>query len=156
MPRLPPPKAMAIHSGPTGGPSSASPGSEFSSSAASLADPYYMPVLESSEDDLGVASYDPTTEGDDDAEEEFTLKSEPQDDDDLLASIKDDYESELSPVDAQVNTPNRRRGRPRKELIPEPVLSKAPKPRSKTGCKTCRKRKKKCDEGRPGCTLRIS
>ncbi|KAL2063919.1 hypothetical protein VTL71DRAFT_4413, partial [Oculimacula yallundae] len=46
----------------------------------------------------------------------------------------------------------RPRGRPRKH--PKPTaesLSKAAKGRSKTGCITCRKRKKKCDEAKPGC-----
>ncbi|KAF3908897.1 hypothetical protein AA313_de0206434 [Arthrobotrys entomopaga] len=46
----------------------------------------------------------------------------------------------------------RPRGRPRKNPPnpPEPK-SKVAKGRSKTGCLTCRKRKKKCDEGKPEC-----
>ncbi|KAJ6255933.1 hypothetical protein Dda_9224 [Drechslerella dactyloides] len=46
----------------------------------------------------------------------------------------------------------RPRGRPRKNP-PNPPESKtkATKGRSKTGCLTCRKRKKKCDEGKPDC-----
>ena len=46
----------------------------------------------------------------------------------------------------------RPRGRPRKHPItPVAVASKITKGRSKTGCITCRKRKKKCDEAKPRC-----
>lgn len=48
----------------------------------------------------------------------------------------------------------RPRGRPRKHpLTPAVSASKVTKGRSKTGCITCRKRKKKCDEAKPRCTL---
>lgn len=48
--------------------------------------------------------------------------------------------------------PKRPRGRPRKHPI-NPIVSasKITKGRSKTGCITCRKRKKKCDEAKPRC-----
>ncbi|KAL2019926.1 hypothetical protein VTK56DRAFT_9018 [Thermocarpiscus australiensis] len=46
----------------------------------------------------------------------------------------------------------RPRGRPRKHpLAPSTVTNKVTKGRSKTGCLTCRKRKKKCDEAKPRC-----
>ncbi|KAI5456425.1 fungal-specific transcription factor domain-containing protein [Mariannaea sp. PMI_226] len=46
----------------------------------------------------------------------------------------------------------RPRGRPRKHpLPPAPGQGKITKGRSKTGCITCRKRKKKCDEAKPRC-----
>lgn len=45
---------------------------------------------------------------------------------------------------------NRGRGRPRKHPVRDLVKS-SPKGRSKTGCFTCRKRKKKCDEAKPAC-----
>lgn len=46
----------------------------------------------------------------------------------------------------------RPRGRPRKHpATPAPGQSKVTKGRSKTGCITCRKRKKKCDEAKPRC-----
>ena len=49
--------------------------------------------------------------------------------------------------------PKKRRGRPRKNP-PSPAnsMAKVAKGRSKTGCLTCRRRKKKCDEGKPACT----
>lgn len=46
----------------------------------------------------------------------------------------------------------RPRGRPRKHpLTPVVNTNKVTKGRSKTGCITCRKRKKKCDEAKPRC-----
>ena len=50
--------------------------------------------------------------------------------------------------------PKRGRGRPRKHpLVPVGAVQKVTKGRSKTGCITCRRRKKKCDEERPECWL---
>ncbi|KAL1854147.1 hypothetical protein Plec18167_000065 [Paecilomyces lecythidis] len=50
-----------------------------------------------------------------------------------------------------VNVP-RKRGRPRKHPLPVPGgQAKIAKGRSKTGCITCRRRKKKCDETKPAC-----
>ncbi|KAJ5574157.1 uncharacterized protein N7459_008584 [Penicillium hispanicum] len=46
----------------------------------------------------------------------------------------------------------RKRGRPRKHPLPVPGGQlKVTKGRSKTGCITCRRRKKKCDETKPAC-----
>lgn len=48
----------------------------------------------------------------------------------------------------------RPRGRPRKHpFVASVVTHKITKGRSKTGCLTCRKRKKKCDEAKPRCKL---
>jgi hypothetical protein len=61
---------------------------------------------------------------------------------DELSSIKQDVES-TGPVP-------RKRGRPRKHPLPAPGgQAKITKGRSKTGCITCRRRKKKCDETKP-------
>jgi len=44
----------------------------------------------------------------------------------------------------------RGRGRPRKHPVPAPE-TKSKGGRTKTGCGTCRRRKKKCDEAKPAC-----
>lgn len=78
-------------------------------------------------------------------------------DEDILGSLlglggieKESEDGSMAPTVAK-----RPRGRPRKH--PLPVLSEAAnslgKGRSKTGCITCRKRKKKCDEAKPGCKI---
>lgn len=54
----------------------------------------------------------------------------------------------MSPVVAK-----RPRGRPRKHPVLPESTNKVTKGRSKTGCITCRKRKKKCDEAKPRCML---
>jgi len=46
--------------------------------------------------------------------------------------------------------PKRRRRRPRKHPL---IQGKVVKRRTRTGCLTCRRRKKKCDEARPTCKL---
>ena len=52
----------------------------------------------------------------------------------------------------EVNFPRKRpRGRPRKHPLVPPNENKIMKGRSKTGCITCRRRKKKCDEKKPTC-----
>lgn len=62
-----------------------------------------------------------------------------------------------SPPAAQVDpegppTGAKKRGRPRKNPWPPPPnQAKVAKGRSKTGCITCRRRKKKCDETKPSC-----
>ncbi|KAJ5130616.1 uncharacterized protein N7515_006655 [Penicillium bovifimosum] len=63
---------------------------------------------------------------------------------DELSSIKQDVESGPAVP--------RKRGRPRKHPLPVPGgQAKVTKGRSKTGCITCRRRKKKCDETKPAC-----
>jgi hypothetical protein len=70
--------------------------------------------------------------------------------------------SEISEVDAKTDhtsnpgpvLPKRKRGRPRKHPLPEsgPGSKTVPKrTRTKLGCLTCRRRKKKCDEAKPEC-----
>lgn len=71
-----------------------------------------------------------------------------------------DFEPSLSPT-SQRNPAvelavKRLRGRPRKSpcVVINPALKSA-KARSKTGCLTCRSRKKKCDEAKPTCMSRF-
>ena len=50
----------------------------------------------------------------------------------------------------------KRKGRPRKNKVASKELKKSTlNERSKTGCMTCRKRKKKCDETKPMCKQQI-
>lgn len=61
-------------------------------------------------------------------------------------------EEEDSEHHAERATVKRPRGRPRKHPKDAPVVVAKPlKGRSKTGCVTCRRRKKKCDETKPAC-----
>ncbi|CAI4217548.1 unnamed protein product [Parascedosporium putredinis] len=77
-------------------------------------------------------------------------------DDDLDMSLLNQLptagiEEGVVPKTAEVK-PKRPRGRPRKHpLTPIVNTNKVTKGRSKTGCITCRKRKKKCDEAKPRC-----
>ena len=82
-------------------------------------------------------------------------KLEPLDEDELnLDDLKEAPSSILPPEgsDAAPLKAKRPRGRPRKHpLTPIVSTNKITKGRSKTGCLTCRKRKKKCDEAKPRC-----
>lgn len=83
-------------------------------------------------------------------------KAEPMEEDVRLDEIKEapptPVPSNTSPTSTQPK-PKRPRGRPRKHpLAPAVAANKITKGRSKTGCLTCRKRKKKCDEAKPRCT----
>ena len=91
-------------------------------------------------------------------EDEMLLepKPEPMDTDTVdLANIAEVKESVAPESPTSVTTPpqmKRPRGRPRKNPKPNlEMMAKVTKGRSKTGCLTCRKRKKKCDETKPGC-----
>jgi hypothetical protein len=65
----------------------------------------------------------------------------------------DDDLSSIKQADVESGAPApvpRKRGRPRKHPLPVPGgQAKVTKGRSKTGCITCRRRKKKCDETKP-------
>ncbi|KAK4154325.1 fungal-specific transcription factor domain-containing protein [Chaetomidium leptoderma] len=86
-------------------------------------------------------------------------KLEPLDDDDFCMDDLEDapsppvltFESHSQGAPGQPKH-KRPRGRPRKHpLLPNASANKITKGRSKTGCLTCRKRKKKCDEAKPRC-----
>ncbi|KAL3423809.1 C6 transcription factor [Phlyctema vagabunda] len=90
-------------------------------------------------------------EKDNDAEDNVFLlpKMEPGEDEVNLAEMK---EASVPTSPGEPRQLKRPRGRPRK--YPKQTaesMAKVAKGRSKTGCKTCRKRKKKCDEAKPHC-----
>ncbi|KAK4140446.1 uncharacterized protein C8A04DRAFT_39902 [Dichotomopilus funicola] len=86
-------------------------------------------------------------------------KLEPLDDDDFCMEDLQEAPSPPTPtllghLQGDLDGPKlkRPRGRPRKHpLLPHLTANKVTKGRSKTGCLTCRKRKKKCDEAKPRC-----
>ncbi|OIW26749.1 hypothetical protein CONLIGDRAFT_683699 [Coniochaeta ligniaria NRRL 30616] len=82
-------------------------------------------------------------------------KLEPLEDDELRLDELKEAPSSLVTADGTEAVPvkiKRPRGRPRKHpLNPIVITNKITKGRSKTGCLTCRKRKKKCDEAKPRC-----
>ena len=85
-----------------------------------------------------------------DSEVDISPKVEELDDDGSPHGVKAESEI-LQGTEGAVNAA-RKRGRPRKHpLAPPPGFAKAGKCRSKTGCITCRRRKKKCDEAKPHC-----
>ena len=95
----------------------------------------------------------------DDQDEDMLLvpKLEPVDDDDVdMVYLKESTAPEIPSSSASPVATKRPRGRPRKypKINPDALL-KIAKGRSKTGCITCRKRKKKCDEAKPGCELNL-
>lgn len=70
-----------------------------------------------------------------------------------LADVKEEQSPHDTPISPTEPVRIRRaRGRPRIHPPRSPTtLAKQAKARSKTGCTTCRKRKKKCDETKPFC-----
>lgn len=82
-------------------------------------------------------------------------KLEPLDDDEFHLDDVKEAPVTFVPSEGQEAIPvkaKRPRGRPRKHpLTPVVTTNKVAKGRSKTGCLTCRKRKKKCDEAKPRC-----
>ncbi|KAI9801718.1 MAG: hypothetical protein M1833_002400 [Piccolia ochrophora] len=91
------------------------------------------------------------------------MKVEELEDDNEIEDIKVTTESPTPQPRTPIGTPapssssstapiKRPRGRPRKHPLPSPeAQAKSAKGRSKTGCLTCRRRKKKCDETKPRC-----
>jgi hypothetical protein len=82
------------------------------------------------------------------------------DDDEVFGSKRETAPQEEESEERNIMSPSassgivirRPRGRPRKHpKTLHSANSKQPKGRSKTGCITCRRRKKKCDETKPAC-----
>ncbi|KAK5137150.1 hypothetical protein LTR08_000655 [Meristemomyces frigidus] len=89
-----------------------------------------------------------TPDSENDGEPHLVPKIEELEDD----ATKDLEDAKSAAAVGHVTLPTpRKRGRPRKHPIVENKNKKASHPRSKTGCGTCRARKKKCDEGKPIC-----
>ncbi|KAK3630673.1 hypothetical protein LTR56_017353 [Elasticomyces elasticus] len=91
------------------------------------------------------AAITPDSENDTDS----TLVPKIEELDDVPLDEVEDTKTAISSSDVSLPTPNRR-GRPRKGTLAE--QKKTSHSRSKTGCGTCRRRKKKCDEAKPFCT----
>jgi Zn(2)-Cys(6) binuclear cluster domain-containing protein len=90
------------------------------------------------------------TENVDDMDSRIRLESDPLDDMDIKPDLSMESTSPTTP--SSMAAPRRPRGRPRKHPKPEQLsMVKKPMGRSKTGCITCRRRKKKCDERKPTC-----
>ena len=87
-----------------------------------------------------------SSDGGSDDESDIVPKIEELEDN-VAPDSKHEPSSEATTVSSSPMT-LRRRGRPRKY---PPVTRPVVKGRSKTGCLTCRKRKKKCDEAKPSC-----
>jgi len=100
----------------------------------------------------GSESWEGDREQDQDVEMMLVPKLEPLEDDLNLSEVK---EAQPPRTPSAIRSPmqaKRPRGRPRKHPVQTPEsLNKISKGRSKTGCITCRKRKKKCDEAKPRC-----
>jgi len=79
-------------------------------------------------------------------------KEEPSEENINMADVKEQPQGDKKANNRSKLPGKRPRGRPRKHPIVSPEdRAKIAKARSKTGCITCRKRKKKCDERKPGC-----
>lgn len=108
-------------------------------------------------EDVNAGNPDNDIHWEQDSDDVLTVpKLEPLEEDDFR--MDDLKEAPMTPVpDSSVPTlaqqkVKRPRGRPRKHpLTPVVSAGKVTKGRSKTGCITCRKRKKKCDEAKPRC-----
>ena len=116
---------------------------EHATSSPSSSRTFSFTMLSSPDSDLAPDDMRPKLEEvDDDAD---TLEMRKDGDADPIRSDAADCSTSVP-----VNVP-RKRGRPRKHPLPVPGQTKVAKGRSKTGCITCRRRKKKCDESKPSC-----
>ncbi|ROW07205.1 hypothetical protein VMCG_03942 [Cytospora schulzeri] len=127
------------------------------SSSSSMTDSWSMSYGDAAEDiNVTHVMADQDMHWEQGSDEGMTIpKVEPMDEDLRLDEIKEapltPVPSNTSPTSAQPKA-KRPRGRPRKHpLTPVVTTNKVTKGRSKTGCLTCRKRKKKCDEAKPRC-----
>ncbi|TVY41524.1 Transcriptional regulatory protein [Lachnellula subtilissima] len=130
-----------------------------SATSSSCTDPWSSSggfVEEEEDDGDSTWEQDDNTAGEQEDEGIVIPKLEPIEDVDMedleQADIKGNIVSESPSSESTPAQIKRPRGRPRKHPKPTPEsMAKVTKGRSKTGCITCRKRKKKCDETKPGC-----
>lgn len=126
------------------------------SASSSITDSWSMVYGDSEDSNIAHGIDDQDTHWEHGSDDELAVpKVEPMDEDVRLDEITEapptPVPSNTSPTSAQPK-PKRPRGRPRKHpLAPAVATNKITKGRSKTGCLTCRKRKKKCDEAKPRC-----
>jgi hypothetical protein len=104
---------------------------------------YSTPHVDDDDDDMDLAAHDDYG----DHQDNVLIKTEevPQL---QLDSIRD---SKTSPYLPSGIPAKRKPGRPAKIKLPRDSRKSRVNERSKTGCLTCRKRKKKCDEAKPMC-----
>lgn len=129
-----------------------------SSSSSCDGDAWSNRFGDSDDHSAGESAHDGDAHWEQGSDDVLTLpKTEPMDDDDYVC-MGDLKEAPLPPipsselVTAGIPKIKRPRGRPRKHPLPANcATNKVTKGRSKTGCITCRKRKKKCDEAKPRC-----
>ncbi|KAL8303001.1 hypothetical protein RB600_006740 [Gaeumannomyces tritici] len=129
-----------------------------SSSSSCDGDAWSNRFGDSDDHSAGESAHDGDANWEQGSDDVLTLpKTEPMDDDDYVC-MDDLKEAPLPPipsselVTAGIPKVKRPRGRPRKHPLPANcAANKVTKGRSKTGCITCRKRKKKCDEAKPRC-----
>lgn len=124
------------------------------SASSSITDSWSL-VYDAEDSNMADAAGDEDAQWELGSEDDLAIpKVEPVDEDIRLDEITEapptPVPSNTSPTTIKTKRP---RGRPRKHpLAPAVAANKITKGRSKTGCLTCRKRKKKCDEAKPRCT----
>lgn len=126
--------------------------------AISTSSPYSPVVSESSRDSLYTSSFNSPTDTNEGSDEPCNFaKQEPGDSEhvmnsnnEIVCAIKSEP-VEVASCSSAIPLVKRPRGRPRKPRSEISLSLKNVKGRSKTGCLTCRKRKKKCDERKPKC-----
>ncbi len=106
----------------------------------------------------GFVDGEPAMDRSSDEPEDFSTLLKPKiempDDDVQMDELQEAEVVNAAETSTSVFRPKRPRGRPRKYPIQSLEVSvKVQKGRSKTGCITCRRRKKKCDETKPHCEL---
>lgn len=133
--------------------SSSSAMTVITSATSSCTDPWSSSGFVEDEDDEGWDRNEDEAYRDEDmhlVEDMPVMKLEPEEEDLNMADLKEAPAEETPSASSTPITTKRPRGRPRKHPKPE-LAAKVAKGRSKTGCITCRRRKKKCDERKPEC-----